>query len=64
MVSIAFTGGGSGGHIYPGLAVASYIKKQIPCRIFWIGSDAEKFRSAVEDAGFEFFGISSGKLRR
>jgi UDP-N-acetylglucosamine--N-acetylmuramyl-(pentapeptide) pyrophosphoryl-undecaprenol N-acetylglucosamine transferase len=64
MVSIAFTGGGSGGHIYPGLAVASYIKKQIPCRIFWIGSDTEKFRSAVEDAGFEFFGISSGKLRR
>jgi UDP-N-acetylglucosamine--N-acetylmuramyl-(pentapeptide) pyrophosphoryl-undecaprenol N-acetylglucosamine transferase len=64
MVSIAFTGGGSGGHIYPGLAVASYIKKQIPCRIFWIGSDTEKFRSAVLDAGFEFFGISSGKLRR
>jgi UDP-N-acetylglucosamine--N-acetylmuramyl-(pentapeptide) pyrophosphoryl-undecaprenol N-acetylglucosamine transferase len=64
MVSIAFTGGGSGGHIYPGLAVASYIKKQIPCRIFWIGSDSEKFRSAVEDAGIEFFGIPSGKLRR
>jgi UDP-N-acetylglucosamine--N-acetylmuramyl-(pentapeptide) pyrophosphoryl-undecaprenol N-acetylglucosamine transferase len=44
--------------------VASYIKQQIPCRIFWIGSDAEKFRSAVEDGGIEFFGIPSGKLRR
>jgi UDP-N-acetylglucosamine--N-acetylmuramyl-(pentapeptide) pyrophosphoryl-undecaprenol N-acetylglucosamine transferase len=44
--------------------VVSYIKKQIPCRIFWIGSDAEKFRSAVEDGGIEFFGIPSGKLRR
>ncbi|MDR2102559.1 MAG: undecaprenyldiphospho-muramoylpentapeptide beta-N-acetylglucosaminyltransferase [Treponema sp.] len=64
MVSIAFTGGGSGGHIYPGLAAAFYIKKQIACRIFWIGSDAEKFRSAVEKAGFEFFGIPAGKLRR
>ncbi|MDR3138900.1 MAG: undecaprenyldiphospho-muramoylpentapeptide beta-N-acetylglucosaminyltransferase [Treponema sp.] len=64
MVSIAFTGGGSGGHIYPGLAVAFYIKKQISCRIFWIGSGTEKFRSAVEKAGFEFFGIPAGKLRR
>jgi len=64
MVSIAFTGGGTGGHIYPGLAVASRIKKSFPCRIFWIGSSTGMDRAIVEKAGIEFFGIPSGKLRR
>jgi UDP-N-acetylglucosamine--N-acetylmuramyl-(pentapeptide) pyrophosphoryl-undecaprenol N-acetylglucosamine transferase len=64
MVSIAFTGGGTGGHIYPGLAVASCLKQLMPCRIFWIGDDKGIDRSVVERAGIEFFGIPSGKLRR
>ncbi|MCL2720418.1 MAG: UDP-N-acetylglucosamine--N-acetylmuramyl-(pentapeptide) pyrophosphoryl-undecaprenol N-acetylglucosamine transferase [Treponema sp.] len=72
MVSIAFTGGGTGGHIYPGLAVAAELKKQLisseikdsKFRIFWIGSSAGMDRSIVEAAGIEFFGVPSGKLRR
>jgi UDP-N-acetylglucosamine--N-acetylmuramyl-(pentapeptide) pyrophosphoryl-undecaprenol N-acetylglucosamine transferase len=64
MVSIAFTGGGTGGHIYPGLAVASALKKRFPCRIFWIGSSQGMDRSLVEGAVPEFFGVPSGKLRR
>jgi UDP-N-acetylglucosamine--N-acetylmuramyl-(pentapeptide) pyrophosphoryl-undecaprenol N-acetylglucosamine transferase len=64
MIHIAFTGGGTGGHIYPGLAVASYLQKKGNCRIFWIGSDRGMDKSIVEAAGIEFFGIPSGKLRR
>ncbi|MDR0302603.1 MAG: undecaprenyldiphospho-muramoylpentapeptide beta-N-acetylglucosaminyltransferase [Treponema sp.] len=66
MVSIAFTGGGTGGHIYPGLAVADELKKRLggDFRLFWIGSSAGMDRSLVEEAGIEFFGIPSGKLRR
>jgi len=64
MASIAFTGGGTGGHIYPGLAVASYLKKLLPHKIFWIGCSNGMDRAIVEGAGIEFFGISSGKLRR
>ena len=73
MVNIAFTGGGTGGHIYPGLAVAAELKKQLASslpadrfefRIFWIGSSAGMDRSIVEEAGIEFFGVPSGKLRR
>ncbi|MDR2159472.1 MAG: undecaprenyldiphospho-muramoylpentapeptide beta-N-acetylglucosaminyltransferase [Treponema sp.] len=64
MVSIAFTGGGTGGHIYPGLAVVSRIKERLPCRIFWIGSNAGMDRAIVEDAGLEFFGVPAGRLRR
>jgi len=67
MITIAFTGGGTGGHIYPGLAVAEELKKQFENqehRIFWIGSSSGMDRSLVEDAGIEFFGVPSGKLRR
>ena len=61
---IAFTGGGTGGHIYPGLAVAAVLKKAIPCRIFWIGSENGMDRSIVEHGGISFFSIPAGKLRR
>ena len=65
MVNIAFTGGGTGGHIYPGLAVAAELKKLLPeVQIFWIGSSSGMDRALVESAGIEFFGVPSGKLRR
>ena len=67
MVNIAFTGGGTGGHIYPGLAVAAELTRLLggrDCRIFWIGSNTGMDRSLVEDAGLEFFGVPSGRLRR
>jgi UDP-N-acetylglucosamine--N-acetylmuramyl-(pentapeptide) pyrophosphoryl-undecaprenol N-acetylglucosamine transferase len=62
-VNIAFTGGGTGGHIYPGLAVAEGLKKQNH-RIFWIGSNTGMDSSIVRGAGLEFFGIPAGRLRR
>jgi UDP-N-acetylglucosamine--N-acetylmuramyl-(pentapeptide) pyrophosphoryl-undecaprenol N-acetylglucosamine transferase len=64
MVTIAFAGGGTGGHIYPGLAVIANLKKTFPCRIFWIGANTGMDRSIVEEAGLEFYGIPAGKLRR
>ena len=71
MINIAFTGGGTGGHIYPGLAVAEALKKNltgedstVKARIFWIGSSSGMDRRLVEEAGIEFFGVPSGKLRR
>lgn len=64
MVTIAFTGGGTGGHIYPGLAVVERLKRQLDCRVVWIGSSSGMDRSIVERAGIEFIGIPSGKLRR
>jgi UDP-N-acetylglucosamine--N-acetylmuramyl-(pentapeptide) pyrophosphoryl-undecaprenol N-acetylglucosamine transferase len=67
MLNIAFTGGGTGGHIYPGLAVAEKLKTLLADRehrIFWIGSKAGRDRSVVEGSGLEFFGIPAGRLRR
>ena len=67
MVTIAFAGGGTGGHIYPGLAVAEKLKSLLAgreYRIFWIGSNTGMDRSIAEGAGLDFFGIPAGRLRR
>ena len=74
---VAFTGGGTGGHIYPGLAVADEIKKtaeenQKELSIIWIGCskgmDRKIVQSAVGEGGKlsveKFYGIPSGKMRR
>jgi UDP-N-acetylglucosamine--N-acetylmuramyl-(pentapeptide) pyrophosphoryl-undecaprenol N-acetylglucosamine transferase len=61
---IVFTGGGTGGHIYPGLAVASALRDICECRVMWLGSKNKTDRAAVEGAGIQFIEISSGKLRR
>ncbi len=61
---IAFTGGGTGGHVYPGLAVIERLRGRWNGRIVWIGSGKDVERLAVEGAGIEFFPIPSGKLRR
>ncbi|HRW22982.1 MAG TPA: undecaprenyldiphospho-muramoylpentapeptide beta-N-acetylglucosaminyltransferase [Spirochaetia bacterium] len=61
---IAFTGGGTGGHVFPGLAVIEALRERWPGRIVWIGSGKEVERRAVEAAGVEFIAIPSGKLRR
>jgi UDP-N-acetylglucosamine--N-acetylmuramyl-(pentapeptide) pyrophosphoryl-undecaprenol N-acetylglucosamine transferase len=64
MRCIAFTGGGTGGHIYPGLAVAAGLRAAGGVRVIWIGSEAAFDREVVEKAGIRFFAIKSGKLRR
>lgn len=61
---IAFTGGGTGGHVYPGLAVAERLRERWNGRLVWIGSGNEIERRAVEAVGLEFFPVPSGKLRR
>ncbi|MBR5645662.1 MAG: undecaprenyldiphospho-muramoylpentapeptide beta-N-acetylglucosaminyltransferase [Treponema sp.] len=73
---VAFTGGGTAGHIYPGLAVADELKdiagKKSELRIIWIGCSKGMDKKIVENAfgpagkktAACFYGIPSGKLRR
>ncbi|MCF0241908.1 MAG: UDP-N-acetylglucosamine--N-acetylmuramyl-(pentapeptide) pyrophosphoryl-undecaprenol N-acetylglucosamine transferase [Treponema sp.] len=76
-VRIAFTGGGTAGHIYPGLAVCDELKNKafelnFDLQITWIGCsrgmDKKIVTNAVRPDGTfsaDFFkGIPSGKLRR
>ncbi|WP_407400912.1 undecaprenyldiphospho-muramoylpentapeptide beta-N-acetylglucosaminyltransferase [Treponema sp.] len=73
---IAITGGGTGGHIYPGIAVADEIRNlvkdaDVDLKIHWIGSSKGMDRTLVEKSFVSnggsidaFHGIPCGKLRR
>jgi UDP-N-acetylglucosamine--N-acetylmuramyl-(pentapeptide) pyrophosphoryl-undecaprenol N-acetylglucosamine transferase len=65
--SIAFTGGGTGGHVYPGLAVAEALKdswaENAP-ELLWIGSRGGMEGDIVRRAGLPFYSVPAGKLRR
>jgi len=64
MNPIVFTGGGTGGHIFPGLAVIDELRTKTDREIVWIGASRGIDRELVEGAGVRFYGIPSGKLRR
>jgi UDP-N-acetylglucosamine--N-acetylmuramyl-(pentapeptide) pyrophosphoryl-undecaprenol N-acetylglucosamine transferase len=65
---IVFTGGGTGGHIYPGLAVAEDLLKKAGSGLLvaWVGSKASMDKTLVEQSGIVsgFYAIPSGKFRR
>lgn len=75
-IKIAFAGGGTGGHIYPGIAVADATKalakeRNLDVEIYWIGNQNGMDRDIVEKnltanggSVTEFCGIPCGKLRR
>lgn len=68
MIRILLVGGGSGGHVYPVIAVANALKEKaatggVDLELMLLGDD--KFmRPAAEEAGIKFKSISAGKLRR
>jgi UDP-N-acetylglucosamine--N-acetylmuramyl-(pentapeptide) pyrophosphoryl-undecaprenol N-acetylglucosamine transferase len=48
------TGGGSGGHLYPGLAVAEAIRTRFPeCELLFVGSERGLERRIIREAGYE-----------
>ena len=61
---VAFTGGGSAGHVFPAIAVAEYLQQQSSIKVVWIGSRGGIERRLVSQAGIAYSAIPSGKLRR
>lgn len=65
--NIIFTGGGTGGHVFPGIAVAEALLDQAAdssVRIYWIGSSRGMEKDILERFDIPFFSIPAGKLRR
>ncbi len=54
---VLFTGGGTGGHVYPGLAVLDYLHRKVPRLVAqWVGSERIESK-LVRDAGIDFHQI-------
>jgi UDP-N-acetylglucosamine--N-acetylmuramyl-(pentapeptide) pyrophosphoryl-undecaprenol N-acetylglucosamine transferase len=64
-VKVAVTGGGTGGHILPVLAVINSLRKVDPdLKIFFIGSRFGLESQLIPKMGVKYYGISTGKFRR
>lgn len=68
-MKVVFTGGGTAGHIFPGIAVIEQLEKistqsNRQIQPVWIGSKKESDREIVETSNVPFYSIPAGKLRR
>lgn len=59
------SGGGTGGHIYPAIAIAQELKAQIPdCEILFVGAEGKMEMEKVPRAGFNIIGLPIRGLQR
>lgn len=61
---VVISGGGTGGHIYPALAVAAQLRDKYAADILYLGSDDGLEADLVPAAGFRLVVVKAGKLRR
>lgn len=61
---VVITGGGTGGHIYPGLAIAEALRELHPdARVLFVGGDGLE-RRLVPQHGWPFHQVAVGRIRR
>ncbi len=59
------SGGGSGGHIFPAVAIANELRKRFPnCEIKFVGAKGRMEMTKVPDAGYEIEGLWISGLQR
>ncbi len=63
-MKVLISGGGTGGHIYPALAVAQQLQQEYQADILYLGSDDGLETSLIPAAGLRLALIKAGKLQR
>jgi len=62
-MKIVFAGGGTGGHLMPGLSVARALRARSPrCAVAFVGTSRPLEREIVERSGFEYYALPSTRL--
>jgi UDP-N-acetylglucosamine--N-acetylmuramyl-(pentapeptide) pyrophosphoryl-undecaprenol N-acetylglucosamine transferase len=62
---VIISGGGTGGHIFPAIAIANTISKRYPeSRILFVGAKGRMEMEKVPDAGYEIAGLDVTGLNR
>lgn len=54
---IIFSAGGTGGHLYPALALANYLQEYESAQILFVGSSYRIEATKVEEYGYDFHGL-------
>ena len=63
-LSVVIAGGGTGGHLYPGIAVAREIRRRVPdARVSFAGTERGLEAKVVPAEGFELDLIRSAGLK-
>lgn len=64
-IKIIISGGGTGGHIYPAIAIADAIKEMMPeASILFVGAEGKMEMEKVPQAGYEIIGLWISGLQR
>jgi len=62
---VIISGGGTGGHIFPAVAIANKIKEVYPsCEILFVGADGKMEMEKVPKAGYKIVGLPIRGLQR
>jgi UDP-N-acetylglucosamine--N-acetylmuramyl-(pentapeptide) pyrophosphoryl-undecaprenol N-acetylglucosamine transferase len=61
---VLIAGGGTGGHLYPGIAVAQRLMRRGDCEVLFVGSRRGIESRVLEPFGFRYRGIESRALPR
>ncbi|MCD8449698.1 undecaprenyldiphospho-muramoylpentapeptide beta-N-acetylglucosaminyltransferase [Tenacibaculum dicentrarchi] len=64
-ISVIISGGGTGGHIYPAIAIANEIKERYPsAKILFVGASDKMEMQKVPEAGYEIQGLWIAGIQR
>ncbi|HPB25011.1 MAG TPA: undecaprenyldiphospho-muramoylpentapeptide beta-N-acetylglucosaminyltransferase [Bacteroidales bacterium] len=59
------SGGGTGGHVFPAIAIANALKKSCPdAEILFVGANGRMEMNKVPEAGYKIIGLNISGLRR
>lgn len=62
---IIMSGGGTGGHIFPAIAIADALKKQLPnCEILFVGAEGKMEMEKVPKCGYKIHGLPIVGIQR
>ncbi len=64
-IKIIISGGGTGGHIFPAIAIANALKKRVPnISILFVGAKGRMEMEKVPAAGYEIIGLNISGIQR
>ena len=64
ILRVLISGGGTGGHIFPALAVAHELRRTQRCKLLFVGARGRMEMEVVRKAGFSIVGLPMQGFRR